>query len=486
MSLKRNIVANLAGGAWIAALTLAITPLQIHLLGMEAYGVIGLISVLQVALGAMDLGLSATVTQRVASDRSAGHADSAAIAASTATLYWLVALALGASIWIAAEWIAQTWLTAQSLSPAILQRSIETIALYLALRWPVALYSGLLAGVQRMDVLNYIKAGSISIRMLGGIAVLLISPDLLAFLNWMAISAVVEVLAYALVAYRLLPWLRFSWRISFQTLRGVWRFSAGLNLIALSAVVLTQLDRVVISKFLTLEVLGYYSLAFSVVSGLSMIHSAVNAAALPNLAALAGQRDRLLARYDQTAALTARVAALPCLAVAWFSQDILTLWVGAPVAEGASVATSILMAGLLFNAMMSVATTACMAIGRPWAVVRLNAVALAGYVPLLLLLTQSLGMVGAAWSWLALNAFFFFFGLPALLGAIGRPDPARVLLRTLKEDGPLLATVLFGAAKCLTIVMAPWLAWPALLLATLAYSVLSYPYLRSLARSVTR
>ena len=39
-TLKRNISSNLAGGAWVAALTLIITPLQINLLGVSAIGAI--------------------------------------------------------------------------------------------------------------------------------------------------------------------------------------------------------------------------------------------------------------------------------------------------------------------------------------------------------------------------------------------------------------------------------------------------------------
>ena len=39
-TLKRNIFSNLAGGVWVAAFTLIITPLQINLLGVSAIGVI--------------------------------------------------------------------------------------------------------------------------------------------------------------------------------------------------------------------------------------------------------------------------------------------------------------------------------------------------------------------------------------------------------------------------------------------------------------
>jgi hypothetical protein len=64
--LTRNVFANLIGGVWVAVLTLAIAPIQVHLLGVEAYGVIGFISTLQVVVGVLDLGLSSTLTREIA------------------------------------------------------------------------------------------------------------------------------------------------------------------------------------------------------------------------------------------------------------------------------------------------------------------------------------------------------------------------------------------------------------------------------------
>ena len=55
--LRTNILANLIGNGWIALLTLVATPIQIHLLGVEAYGLVGLITVLQIVFATLDLGL---------------------------------------------------------------------------------------------------------------------------------------------------------------------------------------------------------------------------------------------------------------------------------------------------------------------------------------------------------------------------------------------------------------------------------------------
>ena len=54
-TLKRNIFSNLAGGAWVAALTLAITPIQINLLGV-AFGLIVKWGIEGAAVAYMGLG----------------------------------------------------------------------------------------------------------------------------------------------------------------------------------------------------------------------------------------------------------------------------------------------------------------------------------------------------------------------------------------------------------------------------------------------
>jgi O-antigen/teichoic acid export membrane protein len=59
----RNIFANFFGIALVTALTVAITPAQIRILGVEAFGIVGFIATLQLAFTALDLGLSSTLTR---------------------------------------------------------------------------------------------------------------------------------------------------------------------------------------------------------------------------------------------------------------------------------------------------------------------------------------------------------------------------------------------------------------------------------------
>ena len=57
-TIAKNIFSNLFATAFITVLTLAVIPVQIHILGVESYGLIGFIATLQVVFIVFELGLS--------------------------------------------------------------------------------------------------------------------------------------------------------------------------------------------------------------------------------------------------------------------------------------------------------------------------------------------------------------------------------------------------------------------------------------------
>ena len=67
--LKTNIIANFAGQGAATLIQLAITPIYIHWLGIEAYGLIGFQVTLQALTQALDLGLSPTVNRETSCAR---------------------------------------------------------------------------------------------------------------------------------------------------------------------------------------------------------------------------------------------------------------------------------------------------------------------------------------------------------------------------------------------------------------------------------
>ena len=156
MFLKKNVIANFAGSAWMALMGLVFVPFYIRWMGVESYGIVGVFTSLVGILAVLDLGLSQAMTRemaRVPSDEQDTHR-MADTARTLEVIYWGVAVVVGVAIALLAKPIADYWLNPQQLTRGGLQQAIWIMGLVIALRWPVSLYMGGLNGLQRQVQVN--------------------------------------------------------------------------------------------------------------------------------------------------------------------------------------------------------------------------------------------------------------------------------------------------------------------------------------------
>ena len=66
MSLKKNIVASYATQIYVTLVGILILPLYLKYLGAEAYGLVGLFTMLQAWFNLLDMGLTPTVARETA------------------------------------------------------------------------------------------------------------------------------------------------------------------------------------------------------------------------------------------------------------------------------------------------------------------------------------------------------------------------------------------------------------------------------------
>jgi len=64
--IKQNIIANFAGKAWAAVMSIAFVPLYIKFMGIESYGLIGIFASLLALFSLLDMGLSTTLNRELA------------------------------------------------------------------------------------------------------------------------------------------------------------------------------------------------------------------------------------------------------------------------------------------------------------------------------------------------------------------------------------------------------------------------------------
>src|SRR5207248_455825 len=111
-----------------------------------------------------------------------------------------------------------------------------------------------------------------TLRSVGAVLVLwLVTPTIEGFLAWQVIANLIGSGAFLVAMWCTLPKHGVSARFSSSILYGVWRYAAAISANAVIGVILTQLDKVILSRMLTLKMFGYYSLAATVASSVWII-----------------------------------------------------------------------------------------------------------------------------------------------------------------------------------------------------------------------
>lgn len=448
---KRNLVFNTLGGLWAAAINLISIPIQIRMLGPEAYGLIGFVATAQIGLTLLEFGLSTTVIREVASDTSPDKADSGALVRTASTVYWIVAALVGLALILSADWLATRWLTLKTLDTSYAALAIRLLALNLTLSWPTALYAGALAGIQRLDVSNILRVSYTTLNAGGGALILLAGGSFTTFLIWLVGSSVVTTAIYLVVCLRMLPPGFLTPGISLPVMRRVWRFSLDVYAISVLALLLTSTDKLIISKVLSLAELGYYNLAYAAARLIAIIQDLINGAVFPALSRdhRLGDFTLLRLRFERFSQLVIYVLALPASILMFFGRPLLE-WVTRPeVASVAAPTMALLAFGSLLNGSLSPSYTLTLVAGKTRIPLAVNLFALVAYLPILYFLIATFGLTGAGVGWILLNLYYFAAFLPVALSVIPPANSVRWLFRNLIPFYGLSAGLFYAASVLL-------------------------------------
>ena len=162
-------------------------------------------------------------------------------------------------------------------------------------QWPASLYQGGLMGLGRQVVFNGLSILFSTLSSGGAVLILwCVSPTIQAFFLWLVAVNAAKAILLASLLWKSLPGANRPSRFDFARVRSIGRFAAGMSGITVCALILTQSDKLIVSKLFTLKVFGYYSIAGMFGTGLSMIVTSVFNTIFPRFSALAaGDEVRL-------------------------------------------------------------------------------------------------------------------------------------------------------------------------------------------------
>lgn len=411
MSLKRNTIANYLGQGWTALMGLAFVPVYIHYLGIESWGLVGFMNLLQAWLMLLDMGLTPTLAREMARFRggavSAGKARE--LLRALEVLFGAAAVFVIVIVWLSAPWIARNWINSSLPQPTLVS-AITMVALVLAGRLVEQAYRGAITGLQDQVWLNVASSALATLRWAGTAAVLAwASPTVEAMFAWQGAVSLLTVAVFALRTYRLVPAAAAPTRFRLAALAEIRSFAGAMAMTTLLSLLLTQLDKLLLSKLVTLEQFGYYTLAAAVTSALGYFVAPVVMAVQPRLTELVARGDEasLTETYHAASQWVALLLVPVGLVVAMFANPILLAWTGKPeLAAKAAPVLVVLASGSLLHGMMHIPYALQLAHGWPGLAVRVNIAAVAILIPALLWLIPAYGPLGAALGWLGLSAAY--------------------------------------------------------------------------------
>ena len=419
-SLRLNVVANFAGKLWSIASVYVFVPVYLHILGIEAFGLIAFNTIALALLFIADAGLSSAFAREAAKGTpNQGLLD---VLVSIERVLLAILLLVGLAFAAAAPLIADYWLgNVGSLARAQVIQCLQLMPLALVPQIAMALYFGGLMGLQRQVSANLLSTGFNIARSGCVIVPIWLLPDVRVFFVWQAaVSIIMALIMRAALCKHIIRGAQGDvpgapaprGRFSLASLRAIRGYALGMLGLSVISALNTQLDKLVVSKLLPLNEFAQYSLVSMLAQIPYILTLPIATALLPRFTHLLEQKryPELKALYRTSSYYIASIGAIAGLTLFLFANDFIALWLGDRRVDPSTIQAARLLAlGGLFLTLQLTPFQLSLAHGHNTTNVRLGVFILCVSIPLQLQLTHHYGVIGAALPWLIINALAFVY-----------------------------------------------------------------------------
>ena len=420
--LKINVIASYASQIYVAAIGILLVPYYLRFMGAEAYGLIGFYSMLQAWFMLLDMGLTPTMIRETARYRG-GSIDALTLRRFTRTLegFFVIVAVLGATVVIASSnFISRSWLKVQSLPLNEVRNVIILIAFIIALRWVSGLYKGTVTGFERLVWLGGFSIVVATLRFVLVIPIFIyigVAPTV--FFSYQLFVAIFELAVLAIYTHLLLPKLKSSRRAPWEwgPLKGVLRFSLTIAFTSSVWIVVTQTDKLLLSKFLPLSQYAYFTLSVLLASGVTLLSGPIGGALLPRMVKLQAEGDEkeMIRMYRNATQMVAVIAIPASLVLAFFSYRILLVWTGSlAIAQSAAPVLTLYALGNGMLAICSFPYYLQFAKGDLKLHLIGSVLFVTALIPSIIWGTIHYGVIGAGYAWFCSNALYLAVWVPII------------------------------------------------------------------------
>ena len=415
--LSKNIIYNFIGQGLLLILGFVSVKFIFKQLGEDALGIIFFTSMMNAVIrSVLDMGICSTSVREISGSYKTEPEYIKDLIQTFSLFYWLAYILLAVTIFFMAPVLVTKWINLKTMDVETATTVLRILGITSIIAFPKSFYASIFRGLQRMEFNNFIDVFTTGFQQTGAILILGLKGTLFHVVYWFAGCYILGVLIYLIVSIRFFSPKVLCPGYSSSVIKRNWHFASRMMATTMIATVHTQIDKIIISKFLPVGVLGYYSLAYTNVSKGTMLTGAVAQAAYPAFSELyqTGNHAELMSKYRKMQDLlcfgTVPIfAAVPFAALPLFSYIL-----DENIARQLLLPIIFLCIAFYMNGTLNVPYMLSLAAGKPGIATKLNFYELFVTPPVSLILICFFGLSGAGFSFVFYHMFAYLVGVPMM------------------------------------------------------------------------
>jgi O-antigen/teichoic acid export membrane protein len=285
-NMRSNIFYNYFAQIFLATISLVTLPFLLQILGAELYAFVAILFMIQTIFSVLDGGFSGSLSREFALNRKKSTRSYNSKKLLNKTEYIFATLAIFGSffVYLISSFISNYWLRLSIISPDDAQIYIGIIGIIAAIRLWSGLYRSVLIGYEKQKLLSLINIAIASCRYIFILPLLDIfeNAGFIFFLYQLAL-AIFEIILLKIVANKAIDEDKLVTSEGCYCFRSILKTSSQIWLLTLVWVAANQIDKLLLSRLLSLQDFGYFSVISSLSAGILLLGAPVGNAVMPNL-----------------------------------------------------------------------------------------------------------------------------------------------------------------------------------------------------------
>lgn len=332
--MKKNIIANFFGRFWGILSNFFFIPIYIYFLNFNSYSIISFSLLIMAVMSILDGGITSSLSKEF-SRKDISLQERNRVYKTLESVYFIISFISILLIFLLSDYISENWINVKYYKLTEISFFLKIISFEVGFQLLFKFYLGGLFGLEKQIEANLFQVLWGLFR--NGLVIVIIAffPSLKVYFFWQTFTTIFFTLLLKLYLQKKLLGAYISYIspvIEILILKRIWKFTGGVFLISVIAAINTQLDKVLISKLLSLENLGYYTLTITLSQSLLVLINPISTALFPRFSRYYSLEKKVIAKkiYLKAAQLTSILLFSVFSIFTFFAKDLILAWTGNP------------------------------------------------------------------------------------------------------------------------------------------------------------